>query len=63
MAVVVSNVKDLKGVQKAAILMIALGDDISAEIFKCLEEDEIPGYFARDRHAETHPAGNRQSGG
>lgn len=41
MSVVVSNAKDLKGVQKAAILMISLGDDVSAEIFKCLEEDEI----------------------
>ena len=41
MAVVVSNIKDLKGVQKAAILMVALGDDISAEVFKCLEEEEI----------------------
>ncbi|MDP2877723.1 MAG: flagellar motor switch protein FliG [Holophaga sp.] len=31
----------LSGTQKAAVLMVALGDDIAANIFKYLEEDEI----------------------
>jgi flagellar motor switch protein FliG len=37
----VSSAKELKGLQKAAVLMIALGDEASAELFKSLEEDEI----------------------
>jgi flagellar motor switch protein FliG len=31
----------LNGTQKAAVLMVALGDDVAASIFKYLEEDEI----------------------
>src|SRR5512141_1079883 len=31
----------LSGVQKAAVLMVTLGDDTAANIFKYLEEDEI----------------------
>ena len=31
----------LSGTQKAAVLMVALGDDAAANIFKYLEEDEI----------------------
>ncbi len=31
----------LTGTQKAAVLMVALGDDVAASIFKYLEEDEI----------------------
>ncbi len=31
----------LNGTQKAAVLMVALGDDAAAQIFKYLEEDEI----------------------
>jgi flagellar motor switch protein FliG len=31
----------LNGIQKAAVLMVALGDDHAASIFKYLEEDEI----------------------
>ena len=31
----------LSGTQKAAVLMVALGDDVAANIFKYLEEDEI----------------------
>src|SRR5512142_1130549 len=31
----------LNGTQKAAVLMVALGDDSAANIFKYLEEDEI----------------------
>ena len=33
--------EDLNGVQKAAILLIALGPEKSAQIFKHLKEDEI----------------------
>lgn len=36
-----SKVNDISGVQKAAILMIALGPEKSASIFKHLKEDEI----------------------
>ena len=32
---------DLTGKQKAAILLIALGPDVAAQIFKYLREDEI----------------------
>ncbi len=32
---------NLSGVQKAAIIMLVLGEDLSAEIFKRLEEDEV----------------------
>jgi len=35
------NVKDMAGRQKAAVFLVALGSDISAEIFKHLREDEI----------------------
>jgi flagellar motor switch protein FliG len=35
------NVKDLSGRQKAAIFLVTLGSEISAEIFKHLREDEI----------------------
>jgi len=31
----------LNGTQKAAVLMVSLGDDVAANIFKYLEEDEI----------------------
>ena len=33
--------KNLNGRQKAAIFMVSLGADISAEIFKHLREDEV----------------------
>ena len=33
--------EDLNGVQKAAILLIALGPEKSAQIFKHLKEEEI----------------------
>ena len=36
-----SNKSDINGVQKAAILLIALGPDKSANVFKYLKEDEI----------------------
>ena len=36
-----SSVSELSGVQKAAILLIALGPEQSASIFKHLKEDEI----------------------
>jgi len=35
------NVKDMNGKQKAAIFLVSLGSEISAEIFKHLREDEI----------------------
>ncbi len=35
------NVKDMNGRQKAAIFLVSLGSEISAEIFKHLREDEI----------------------
>ena len=37
----VSQLEDISGVQKAAILLIALGPERSASIFKHLKEDEI----------------------
>jgi len=33
--------KNLTGRQKAAIFLVALGSDISSEIFKHLREDEV----------------------
>ena len=36
-----SNKSDINGLQKAAILLIALGPDNSANVFKYLKEDEI----------------------
>ena len=33
------NVKDMAGRQKAAVFLVSLGSDISAEIFKHLRED------------------------
>jgi flagellar motor switch protein FliG len=35
------NVKELTGRQKAAVFLVSIGSDISAEIFKFLREDEI----------------------
>ncbi|GMO49800.1 MAG: flagellar motor switch protein FliG [Termitinemataceae bacterium] len=35
------DIKDLTGRQKAAIFLVSVGSDISAEIFKYLREDEI----------------------
>ncbi|MFZ4616702.1 MAG: flagellar motor switch protein FliG, partial [Rectinemataceae bacterium] len=35
------SVKDMNGRQKAAIFLVTLGSEISAEIFKHLREDEI----------------------
>jgi flagellar motor switch protein FliG len=35
------NVKDMGGRQKAAVFLVSLGSEISAEIFKHLREDEI----------------------
>ncbi|GMO61391.1 MAG: hypothetical protein Ta2G_21160 [Termitinemataceae bacterium] len=35
------DIKDLNGRQKAAIFLVSVGSDISAEIFKYLREDEI----------------------
>lgn len=54
-----TNVKDLKGVQKAAILMIVLGDDIAADIFRNMEEDEIQEIskeIAMIKHLQTELA-------
>src|SRR5580704_8490813 len=31
----------LAGLQKSAILLVALGDQVSAEILKCLDDDEV----------------------
>ena len=36
--------KNMDGVEKAAILLIALGPEKSAQIFKHLKEDEIEAY-------------------
>lgn len=36
-----NNVSDISGVQKAAILLIALGPERSAQVFKHLKDDEI----------------------
>ena len=36
-----TNTQDYTGIQKAAILLIALGPERSADIFKHLKEDEI----------------------
>ena len=36
-----SKTSEMTGVQKAAILLIALGPEKSSEIFKHLKEDEI----------------------
>ena len=35
------DIKSLNGRQKAAIFLVSLGSEISAEIFKHLREDEI----------------------
>ena len=35
------KITDLNGVQKAAILLITLGPDKAANVFKHLKEDEI----------------------
>ena len=37
----VRSIKDMNGRQKAAIFLVTLGSEISAEIFKHLREDEI----------------------
>lgn len=36
-----ANEEDISGIQKAAILLISLGPEKSASIFKHLKEDEI----------------------
>ena len=36
-----TTTEELSGVQKAAILLIALGPERSADVFKHLKEDEI----------------------
>ena len=36
-----TKITDLNGVQKAAILLITLGPDKAANVFKHLKEDEI----------------------
>lgn len=40
---------DINGVQKAAILLITLGPERSADIFKHLKEEEIEELTAGDR--------------
>jgi flagellar motor switch protein FliG len=37
----VARTRELTGKQKAAILMVSLGAEASANIMKCLREDEI----------------------
>ncbi|HOK47773.1 MAG TPA: flagellar motor switch protein FliG, partial [Bryobacteraceae bacterium] len=36
-----ASTEPLTGIQKAAILLVSLGDQVSAEILKELEEDEV----------------------
>lgn len=49
----------MNGTQKAAVLMVALGDDVAASIFKYLEEDEIQQIskeIAMTRHVQPETA-------
>ncbi len=49
----------MNGTQKAAVLMVALGDDVAASIFKYLEEDEIQQIskeIALTRHVQPETA-------
>lgn len=49
----------LSGTQKAAVLMVALGDDAAAQIFKYLEEDEIQSIsreIALTKHVQPETA-------
>ncbi len=49
----------MNGTQKAAVLMVALGDDVAASIFKYLEEDEIQQIskeIAMTRHVQPEMA-------
>ena len=49
----------LSGMQKAAVLMVALGDDAASQIFKYLEEDEIQNIsreIAVTRHVQPETA-------
>lgn len=47
--------EDFSGVQKAAILLIALGPERSADIFKHLKEDEIEELTLRLQIPEACP--------
>lgn len=40
-ATIAKNMKELSGRQKAAVLLISLGPDVSAEVYKHLSEEEI----------------------
>ena len=49
----------LSGTQKAAVLMVALGDDAASQIFKYLEEDEIQNIsreIALTKHVQPETA-------
>ena len=55
-------VEELNGVQKAAILLIALGPEKSAQIFKHLKEEEPSrGSSRRAASAELPPIRSRSS--
>ena len=56
--------RNLPGIRKAAILMVILGDQISAEILRQLDEEEVQVHRARSRahHHHQQRAGRSHSG-
>ena len=58
-----SKAEEINGLQKAAILMIALGPEKSAAIFKHLKEDEVEELTLEiGEHKEHHAAGQGERG-
>ena len=54
--------KEMDGVEKAAILLIALGPEKSAQIFKHLKEDEIEQLTLEIANTSSVSPSNRMTG-
>lgn len=54
--------EELSGVQKAAVLLIALGPDKSANVFKHIKEDEIESIDTGNIQYQKCITGNERSG-
>ena len=52
----VKSIEDISGVQKAAVLLIALGPERSAQVFKHLKDEEIEQLTLEIANTRSVPA-------
>ena len=48
---------EMNGKQKAAVLLVSLGPELSAQIYRHLRDEEIEVLTREDRQHRQHPGG------